>query len=89
MLKKDADKTVEIKAISICPICNQELITDCEACISAGTDIHICKNIKETEVIEGIKWNVIKETNLLKTLKLKLNKDGNPNQITCRKIVMV
>jgi hypothetical protein len=59
-----------MKAIATCPKCEKRLTTDCRGCIESGTDIHKCKNMKEPNLVEGINWKRIPET------EKELNKIG-------------
>ena len=51
-----------MKAIAKCPKCGETITTDCKACIAFGTCAHHkCKKSKE-EIIDGIKWEKVPET---------------------------
>jgi hypothetical protein len=50
-----------MKAKAICPKCGKKLETTCKRCIDVGTDVHICKGKKEMDVVENVKWKIIKK----------------------------
>ena len=50
-----------MKAIAICPHCDKNIETDCDACIDAKTQVHQLKN--DISIIENIKWKIIDDGN--------------------------